>query len=480
MEDFIFIDGAEERLTKISMEPLLIQEAISLETLPSPSTDLRSLPAKGQTSKGEIRTSLRAATADGVFATLFANITGGVLLTNFLLELGASPTEIGFLASIPLWAGLMQPLGAYFSEQLSSRRDYGFWVYSLARSLWITLAIAIFLFDQHYGSPESLIATALAVNAGCYCLGALGSASWMSWMAVIVPSPLRGRYFSVRNSIIHLTNLISIPLIGLGIVRWQGGPIQGYGVMLIGAVLLGLISLGFQQFMVDVNPQIAQPLPKATIKQDPPLTQSTRSLLLQPIPFVDFWQNSNFLKFLIYVNLWAFSVNLSGPFFSVYLLNDLHLNISQVTLYNSFFAIANLLLLMVWGKLADRVGNRPILLGVGIGCAIFPSFWLLLDANPLSLWLLLPLLHLFGGGTASAIDLCSHNLQLAIVPTRNQSMYFAILGAFVGISGALGTILGGFVAQFCDGGLGALFILSSVLRLIALFPLIFVTEKVDQ
>ncbi len=378
-----------------------------------------------------------------------------------------------------MWAGLMQPIGAYFSEQITSRRDYGFWVYSLARSLWMTLAIAVLLFDRNYGSPESLIALTLAVNCGCYFLGALGSASWMSWMAAIVPPALRGRYFSVRNSIIHLTNLLSIPLIGLIITQWQGGAIQGYGVMLIGAVLLGLISLGFQQFMVDVNPQKeqSQSLPQASIKPDPSFSPSVSQILFQPIPLASFWQNTNFLKFLVYFNFWAFSVNLSGPFFSVYLLNDLHLNISQVTLYNSFFAIANLLLLMVWGKLADRVGNRPILLGVGVGCAIFPLFWLLLDPNPLSIWFLLPLLHLFGGGTASAIDLCSNNLQLAIVPTQNQSMYFGLLGAFVGISGALGTMTGGLLAQFCTGGLLELFVISSILRLLALLPLFFVNEK---
>jgi hypothetical protein len=84
----------------------------------------RSLIATLGASKAEILTSLQASTLDSVFAPLLTHVTGGVLRTNVLLELGANSTEIGILASIPMIANLMQPLGAYFSEQTTSRHDY--------------------------------------------------------------------------------------------------------------------------------------------------------------------------------------------------------------------------------------------------------------------------------------------------------------------------------------------------------------------
>jgi hypothetical protein len=62
-------------------------------------------------SKASVRTSLRPSTLDGVFATIFGGVTGGVLLTNFLLELGATSVEIGLLSSIPLFVNLLQRLG---------------------------------------------------------------------------------------------------------------------------------------------------------------------------------------------------------------------------------------------------------------------------------------------------------------------------------------------------------------------------------
>jgi len=95
----------------------------------------------------------------------------------------------------------------------------------------------------------------------------------------------------------------------------------------------------------------------------------------------------------------------------------------------------------------------------------------------LDIWLWLPLLHILLGGTAAAIDLCNNNMQLGIAPLRNQSIYFAIASAVAGVSGAVGTTIGSFIAQFSQyGGLLAAFVLSTALRLLALIPLFFIQE----
>ncbi|MBE9012565.1 MFS transporter, partial [Pseudanabaenaceae cyanobacterium LEGE 13415] len=151
--------------------------------------------------------------------------------------------------------------------------------------------------------------------------------------------------------------------------------------------------------------------------------------------------------------------------------------VSWVTIYSSLTSAANLLMLIIWGKLADRVGNRFLLLTVGALVAITPILWLGTGTDTLSIWLWLPLLHILAGGTWAAIDLCNNNIQLGIAPKRNQSTYFAIAAAVAGVSGALGTTAGGFLAQLVQyGGLPGLFALSTVVRFIALIPLIWVHE----
>jgi len=470
--DFVSVDaiGAE-----VAAETLA-SEVLSLD-LGRP----RALTAILNASKDEIRTSLKASTLDGVFASLFSNVTGGVLLTNFFLEMGADPTQIGILASIPMLSNLMQPIGAYFSERTTSRHFYCLWIYGISRSLWVSLAIAIFWIGKAHNAPALLIALTLGITFASSLLGALGSAPWLSWMAALVPRTLRGRYFGLRSSAANLTNLISVPLLGLIVSQWRGGSIQGYGVVLVLAIASGLLSLWFQNFMVDVNPQNSSYFSakatsiEARSTQDGSIHEDLAIASLPPPP--SFWQDGNFLKFLLYFHLWTFSVNLSAPFFNVYMLNELRLDINHVTLYNSLAAGANLLVLILWGKLADRTGNRPILLGAGIVFAIFPMLWLSTGINLWSVWVWLPLLHCLSGGTSAALDLCSNNFQLGIAPTRNQSTYFGVAAAVAGVSGALGTTAGGFLAQFGYGGFLGLFALSSILRLCSLLPLVFVHER---
>lgn len=414
--------------------------------------------------KAEVRQSLKASTWDGVFAALFGSITSGVLLNNFLLQLGANPIEIGMLASIPMVGNLLQPLGAYLAEKTTSRRWYGFAVFATSRLLWLLLALGMSWAAWHESDRHFLVIWTLGIVLASTIFSCLGAASWLSWMAAIVPQRLRGRYFGLRNSLTSLVPLISIPLLGVVVSAFPGGSIAGYGLILWLGVFAGILSLLCQGWMKDVNPQI-QHLPSAAI----PMTSSWK--------WPEFLKDSNYLRFLFYFSFWAFAVNLGAPFFNLYLLDNLQLDVSWVTVYNSLMTGAALTFMMLWGKLADRWGNRPLLILVGLGMAVMPLFWLLVGDDDFSRWLWLPLLHLAMGGMGAAIDLCANNLLMGVAPIRAQSTSFAITAAAAGVTGALSTTVGGFLAQsHLIGGLLGLFALSAVLRLIALLPLVLVRE----
>jgi hypothetical protein len=100
------------------------------------------------------------------------------------------------------------------------------------------------------------------------------------------------------------------------------------------------------------------------------------------------------------------------------------LDVSLVTIYSSLSSGANLLLLMFWGKLADRWGNRPLLIAVGLVVAITPLLWLGTGNYPFAVWVWLPLLHLLGGTTLGAIALCTNNIQMDIASIEQPSTYF--------------------------------------------------------
>lgn len=430
-------------------------------------------------SKDGIRTSLKASTVDAVFAT-FMNITcSGILVSNFLVELDASPVVFGMLSSIAMIVNLIQPLGAYLSERTTSRFRYSLLTNGTSRLLWLLLVIGIAALSLGRINSHQLVMLVLVIVLLTNLSAALDSSSWLSWMATLVPRRLRGRYFGLRNSLASLTNLVCVPLAGLAVSKWPGGTLQGYGVVLFVGVISGMISLGCQYFQVDVNPQEQNAAAMKSSAEKAVSDDANNATAEDSI-----WKNSNFLKFLLYFSSWMFAANLSLPFFNMYMLGTLNLEVSWVTFYGSLQAGANLLMLIIWGRLADKIGNRPILLVIGMVAASVPLLWLAIGTNLIDswdLWLWLPLIHIFIGGNWAALDLCNNNLHIEVTPVKNKSIYFATTAAVGGVSGALGTTIGGFVAENPSfGGLAGLFAVSAVLRLAALVPLMFVQEPGRQ
>jgi MFS family permease len=461
----MFRQSEDELLVETS--PLPIQEILEdraiTETLLPPTPKLLF-----KISKPEIRASLRALTFESVFATVFYSIIGGALLTNFLLELGAGPVEIGLLASIPQLVNLLQPLGAYLVDRSPSFNWYSICIFVPSRLLWVILVPAIWFVTLATSdiTGDQVVLLTLGIILVTNIIEALGRAPFLGWTAVLVPQRLRGRYFGFRNSLLSLTNFIGVPLLGLAVSTWPGGTLQGYGVVLVLGIVFGLSSLVSQFWLTDVNPQ---------------LLKVAHSETSQPQPTgidLSFLKDTNFLKFVFYIAIWCFAVNVSAPFFNLYMLDNLEINVSLVTIYTGISTGANMLLLLLWGKLADRIGNRPLLVFVGLLVGVTPLLWLGTGADPISLWVWLPLLHVLTGGTWAAIDLCTNNLMMAVAPVGNLSKYFAITGAVAGVSGAIGITIGSFLATLAGGGgLLGLFVLSGVLRLFALLPLLFVQEE---
>jgi MFS family permease len=417
-----------------------------------------------------IRRSLKASSIDGVFAAIFSNLTGGVLLSNFLVDLQANSVEIGILAAIPMLANIVQPLGAWWGDRSSSRQHFCTRIYVPARLVWVFLLVGIWLHSQHRLNDRSMAIWTMAIVALSHILAGLGSPTWLGWMAALVPRQLRGRYFGIRNTAANLTSLIVVSIAGFLVANYPDGELAGFAIALTVGIFAGIISLICQWQMVDVNPQ-----DRLTARVSKIATPTTIADIV-PLPtsaIATIGQDRHFQGFLWCFGAWTFALNLSAPFFNLYLLQDLSIDVGWVTLYNSLTSVANLALLIPFGRWSDRIGNRLPLLVMGLVMTVLPLLWLGVGKDPLSLWVGLPLLFILNGGASAAIELCINNLQLEIAHDRHQSQYFGIAAAIAGITGAAGTVVGGGLDTIeALGGLTSLFIMSSILRLLALIPLL--------
>ncbi len=409
---------------------------------------------------------MRISTIDGLFATQYANLTGGTLLTAFLLTLGASELLIGVIAALPLLGGLVQPVGA---EIIRGRHGYRKPVLITAALvddlLWLVSLGSVVFFD----AP-----TAVAVIAGVLVVqqaaGAIVGVSWTSWISDLIPPSVRGRYFGRRNIFCHGFGAATAAAAGLVVRALGRDPL----------VFVALIAVGVVLRLVSIYYLSRQPEPR-------PARSASGSVLSQ---FAKPLRLEGFRRFVLYGMAWGFAVQLSAPFFTVYMIRDAGIGIDAVMIFAALGTLSNLLGQRVWGPLCDRYGDHQVMRVAGISIALQPFWWIFTGPEGFGFYLMAAL-SMTGGFVWGGQLLATGNLMMRLAPEMGKTSFFAVQAALGGLFGAAGPLVGGIIAQALAGGwslvpgplfegLKTLFVLSTLLRLAAWGLLHRVPEGVER
>lgn len=402
---------------------------------------------------------------EGSFARAYMACTSGTVLTGFALWLGASPLVIGLLASIPAFAGLAQLAAPYFTDRQGQRKRLVVATVAIQRLMWLAVAALPFL-----GAPVGAIMFLLVALVSLSSLfGSLASVPWLSWMGDLVPREIRGRYFGSRNLVLGAVALILGPALGqfLDLFKNLPAPANGYGFLLsfgIG-IAAGLISLDLLRRMVE-----------------PPMERSAAGSLLDQLRLP--WQNRSFRRLIVFRGYYIFVVNLAGPFFVLYYLQELGLSFGVVYILGALGALASLVSLRWWGHLCDTWGTRRVLLVSTVGKGLFPLLYigagLTAPGSPTTLtWIVLILVEMFNIAE-SGLELAANNLQLNIAPRQHNTAYLATYAAVFSLCSAISPLIGGALLsqpallQVAAGPVSlssfqTLFVISGLLRLSAFF-----------
>jgi MFS family permease len=201
-----------------------------------------------------------------------------------------------------------------------------------------------------------------------------------------------------------------------------------------------------------------------------------RSLAL---PYLD----RSFRRFLGFPVLWSFAAGFAGPFFTVYMIQDLGINYALIGAYTNLGMLASLYCVRFWGQLADRFGNKPVLSMAACMKAIFPFLWVFATSRS---YIYLGLVHLVRAFN-SAQKLTELNMALKLSPEEDKAVYLSGYRSLTKVCSAVSPILGGILAGVVAGrgmelpflslhGLHFMFILSGILRLSSLLVLRTVDE----
>jgi MFS family permease len=179
--------------------------------------------------------------------------------------------------------------------------------------------------------------------------------------------------------------------------------------------------------------------------------------------------STNLGKFTIYVALLSLVTNIASPFFSVYMLRDLHFNYLIFTIVVASTSVASLLFVTLWGKRADLAGNIKVIRITSFLIPFVPLLWL---ASKNVYYLIFA--QIFSGFAWSGFNLAAGNFVYDASEAQNRTKHIAVFNALTILASFLGALIGGYLTPYLPVLLGfqllSLFALSGILRgVVALF-----------
>jgi MFS family permease len=280
--------------------------------------------------------------------------------------------------------------------------------------------------------------------------GGIMTPPWFSTMGDIVPDDQRGRYFAKRNLI-----TTAIALSGTLLFSFALDWLKNQQVVILGFVMIFMFGLAARLFSAFLFTQ----------HHFPPFNFEPSNHITLKQFFGDLTKN-NFGKFTLFVTLITFAQWIAGPYFSVYMLNDLNFNYFIFIFINLFSSITALFVFPALGKFGDKFGNVKLLRFGACIIPFVPLMWLITN-NPLGI-LLGP--QLLGGIGWTAFNLAAANFIYDNIPSQKRGEYIALYNLLNGLGIVTGGLIGGMLITFFTitfmNEYTFLFLLSGILRML--------------
>lgn len=372
---------------------------------------------------------LRLLVTEAAYSGGTAALTTGVILTAFALHLGASTAMVGLLASTPFLTQLLQLPAIQLVERLRRRKLIAVTTSLIGRAMLAVMAATAFF----AGTGAMLVF--LGAQAVLCGMGAIGSCAWNAWLRDLAPEDRLGQVFARRTLWLTGINLALGLAAALALELTAAGS-SARDLLFAGMFAVGCITGLISARVVAAIPEPAMPAAGAAI--------DLAGLLRQPLA------DANFRRLLGFVASWQFAVNLATPFFTVFIVRQLHFDVSLVMALNVASQVANILALRMWGRLSDLYASKSVL----AVCA--PGYILAIvgmvgasqlgDRHLVIAWLMV--LHMVMGATIAGVTLTSTTIALKLSPKGAATAYVATNATVTALAAGLAPILGGLVGSF--------------------------------
>lgn len=375
--------------------------------------------------KAALLRSLRLTTAEGVVAMpiVTMSLPVNVFMTALVAKAFVLPkTTIGLISALPFVGNFLQIFLAPVLAHWKPPKVVTVTAASLHLVAWSALGILLPWIprDDPTAAGRWLIAWFLLTSF----FGAIAGVSWNAWIQDWVPYRIRGKYFGRRNGTLQISTTAFLLIAGWSLAHWNYA-IPVFQLLIASAVLLRVCSLRWQWSTPDL-PRRHEAAPQLPLHEQLSVVLRAKSLLV----------------FIAFGAVWSFAANCFGPFYHVFMFDQLSLSAFDVGVLATLAQLAGALSLPAWGLLLDRYGNKSVM-----------TFSLILWQAQNFLWCLLTpenrhILYgmwAFGGATSAGFILGQFTILLRLLPLQAKSLAIGVNLAVTSLVAAIAPITGGAV-----------------------------------
>jgi MFS family permease len=384
----------------------------------------------------------------------------------FALYLQATSIQMGFLTAFPqLLGSLMQLVSVWLGTYLTRRRIV---LFTAILQTGLMFCMALLALVRQVDVVQTLIMLVVLYHASSHLI----QPQWRAWMGSIVPQKQRSVFFASRSRLTMAATL-AIFIGGGGVLSLS----DHFDLAAAGFFFLFLLAAGGRATSCYFLWKMHDPEPQPLIAEANVFFATLAQIKLA-------MRDHTFRNYSFFVAGMQGMVAISGPFFAVYMLNELDFTYFQYTLNLVASIATQFFMLRYWGKISDKHGNRLIMLVCSAAMPVIPILWLF---SPNFYYLIA--VQVFSGLAWSGFNLTTANYLYDIRPHHTNFATYAAVQA--GISAVLvfcGAISGGYLASAAPWLAGwlpfqigsALFIVFTASGLLRLWVLLWFIPRAEE
>lgn len=399
-------------------------------------------------SKEDMKSSRICYTTADTAAQTIAQLVGGTFLASLMSYSGISDANIGIITSLVSLAALCQLFLISYFKRLKKFK-FLVCVTSLQRVLFAAIYLVPLLAIGN--SAKALLIVSLYFIGQVFVQ--IGTPATQDWIASLVPSRLRGKYFSIKDSVAVFV-VSSIMLIGGMVLDYfkKDHILTGFiiiGLMIFILAMINIVGLSRMKepklsYVNGDGKEMHGRLAKKAKEQESHI--ESESILSE---LKGAFKDRKFRKAFLIQALYTLAFYICSPFNASYQINELRLPYTFIMLMGFIFNLYRIYITPRLGRMADKFGMarllRYSLLALGL------NFLSTTFTMPLNAYILFIIGTFFSSTAWAFLGIGLFGIQLDFYKSEKRMIWLTITSSICGVFGFLVSIVGGNLLSFFQG-----------------------------